>query len=231
LVSSNDIMQTFVFLLLLAAQPGGDLIRRYVEAIGGEEALRAVRTRVTTGEFNNGRGLVTPFRIVEQTPNRRVTLIGPHPIDGNKGSGRGFDGAAGWDKNFIGTGLRSVEGQELADLQREADLLRPLHLLDGCGATGVETAGDRAAIVCSTNSHSPIRFYFDGASGLLVEEETAAVGGGSIRVLFEDYRAVDGLRLPFRTRIVLPGATITYTAAAIRHNEPVQESAFQRPAR
>jgi hypothetical protein len=223
-------MQTFVFLLLLAAQPGGDLIHRYVDAIGGEEALRAVRTRVTTGEFNNGRGLVTPFRIVEQTPNRRVTLIGTHPID-NEGSGRGFDGVAGWDKNFIGTGLRGIERQELADLQREADLLRPLHLLDGCGATGVETAGDRTAIVCSMNSDAPIRFYFDGASGLLVEQETAAVRGGSIRVLFEDYRAVDGLRLPFRTRILLPGATITYTAAGIRHNEPVQESVFQRPAR
>ena len=49
LISSNDIMQTFVCLLLLAAQPGGDLIQRYVEAIGGEEALRASPTRVTTG--------------------------------------------------------------------------------------------------------------------------------------------------------------------------------------
>src|SRR6185295_13164497 len=114
-------MQTIVFLLTLAAfgQAEADILQRYVEAIGGEGALRAVRSRVTTGEFNNGRGLVMPFRIVEQTPNRRVTVIGTHPIDSNEGSGRGFDGVAGWDKNFIGTGLRGIEGQELADLQRE----------------------------------------------------------------------------------------------------------------
>jgi hypothetical protein len=139
-------MQTFVFLLIMAAagQPEIDLLHRYVQALGGEEALRAVRTRVTSGEFNNGRGLVTPFRIVEQTPNRRVTLIGTHPIDSNEGSGRGFDGVAGWDKNFIGTGLRGIEGQELADLQREADLLRPLHLHDACQTVTVETTADRS---------------------------------------------------------------------------------------
>jgi hypothetical protein len=46
-----------LFTAARAQQPGVDLIHRYVEAIGGEAALRAVRTRVTTGEFNNGRGL------------------------------------------------------------------------------------------------------------------------------------------------------------------------------
>jgi hypothetical protein len=227
-------MQTFVFLLIIAAagQPESDLLHGYVQALGGEEALRAVRSRVTTGEFNNGRGLVTPFRIVEQTPNRRVTLIGTHPIDSNEGSGRGFDGVAGWDKNFIGTGLRRIEGQELADLQREADLLRPLHLLDLCQTVTVETTAERSVAVCSLPSGARSRLHFDRASGLLVEQESPdVIRPGAIRMLFEDYRMVDGIRLPFRTRVILPGATITYTVAGIRHNEPVQESVFQRPAR
>ena len=226
-------MQTFVFLLLLVAQqPGVDLVHRYVEAIGGEAALRAVRTRVTTGEFNNGRGLVTPFRIVEQAPSRRVTLIGPRPIDSNEGSGRGFDGVGGWDKSFIGTGLRSIEGQELVDMQREADLLRPLHLLDGCQTVTVETSADRSIAVCAMPSGARLRWHFERASGLLVEQEsTDATRPGAIRVLFEDYRMVDGVRLPFRTRILLPGATIGYTVASVRHNEPVQDAVFRRPAR
>src|SRR5262245_44939649 len=135
-------MQTIVFLLVFAQAPG-DLLQRYVDAIGGVAALRAVHTRLTTGEFNNGHGLVTPFRIVERAPNQRVTVIGTHGIESREGSGRGFDGAAGWDKNFIGTGLRTIEGQELADLQRDADMLRPLHLLDMCVSTSTEsTASD-----------------------------------------------------------------------------------------
>jgi hypothetical protein len=51
------------------------------------------------------------------------------------------------------------------------------------------------------------------------------------RVLLEDYRIVDGIRLPFRTRVILPGATVSYTVASVRHNEPVQDSVFRRPAR
>jgi hypothetical protein len=39
----------------------------------------------------------------------------------------------------------------------------------------------------------------------------------------------DGVRLPFRTRIHVPGATITYTVASVRHNEPVQDAVFRRP--
>ena len=225
-------MQTFVFLLLLTAQPEIDLIHRYVEALGGEAALRAVRTRVTTGEFNNGRGLVAPFRIVEQAPHRRVTLIGSRPIDSDEGSGRGFDGVAGWDKNFIGTGLRNLDGPELADLLREADLLRPLHLLDGCQTVAIETVGDRSVATCALPSGARLRLHFERASGLLVEQESAdPERPAAIRVLFDDYQMVDGVRLPFRTRVVVPGATITYTVTSVRHNEPVQESVFQRPAR
>jgi hypothetical protein len=161
-----------------------------------------------------------------------VTLIGTHPIDGNEGSGRSYDGVAGWDKNFIGTGLRRIEGQELVDLQREADLLRPLHLLDGCVTVTVETTADRSVAVCSLPSDARSRLHFDRASGLLVEQESPdMIRPGATRVLLEDYRMVDGVRLPFRTRIVVPGATIIYTVASVRHNEPVQDAVFRRPAR
>jgi hypothetical protein len=222
-------MQTIVFLLAWAlfAQAEADLVRRYVEALGGEAALRAVHTRVTTGEFNNGRGLVTPFRMVEQAPNRRVTVIGTHSIDSREGSGRGFDGAAGWDKNFIGTGLRTLDGQELADLQRDADMLRPLHLLDSCATATIDSTASDVVIVCATKQGTRLRWHFD-AAGLLVEQESIDERG-TIRLLFEDYRQVDAVRLPFRTRIIVPGATIVYTVASIRQNEPVQETVFRLP--
>jgi hypothetical protein len=154
-------------------------------------------------------------------------VIGTRSIDSREGSGRGFDGTAGWDKNFIGTGLRAVEGQELVELQRDADMLRPLHLLDSCAATTVEPTASDSAIICATSQRTRLRFRFD-RSGLLIEQESSD-GRGTIRLLFEDYRHVDAVRLPFRMRIIVPGATITYTVASITHNEPVQEAVFRRP--
>ena len=117
-------------LLTLAATQGAPLsaatlVNRYVQAIGGESAILAVTTRISEGEYDNGRGLNTRFRIVEEAPNQGVTLIGPDAIDAPTGSGRGFDGAVGWDKNFIGTGLRTLEGRELAAAARDADVHRP----------------------------------------------------------------------------------------------------------
>src|SRR5262245_34805821 len=129
---SNRIMPIWaaiVALAVLATQPKptpASVLARYVQALGGEAALRAITTRVTDGAFDNGRGLKTRYRIVEQTPSMRVTIIGADPIDSPGGSGRGYDGAHGWDKSFIGTSLRALDGRELADAARDADMLRPL---------------------------------------------------------------------------------------------------------
>ena len=136
------------------------ILIRYVEAMGGEAAMLAVKTRLTEGEYDNGRGLNTTYRIVEETPNRRVTLIATDAIDGPMGSGRGFDGAAGWDKNFIGTGLRTLEGRELADAARDADMHRPLHLFDQCATTSVETSAGANIVVCATKSGSRVKYHF-----------------------------------------------------------------------
>jgi hypothetical protein len=109
-------------------------------------------------------------------------------------------------------------------------MLRPLHLLDECQTTATESAAGRGIVTCSMPSGAPTRLHFDSGSGFLLEQEsTTANGRTPIRVLFEDYRQVDAVRLPFRTRIILPGATITYSVTAVRHDEPVQDAVFRRP--
>ena len=95
-------MRIILSLMLLAglvqtAQLPESVVARYGQAIAGEAALRAVTSRITEGRFDNGRGLNVPFRIIEASPNRRVTLIGTYAIDGPMGSGRGFEGSRGWD--------------------------------------------------------------------------------------------------------------------------------------
>src|SRR5262245_46038362 len=106
-----------LLIVVLTAQSGNGSVHAvldaYVRALGGEAALRAVGARTTEGRFDNGRGLRAPFRILEKAPNKRVTIIGSRSLSSEEGSGRGYDGRTGWDRNFIGTGLRAVEGDEL----------------------------------------------------------------------------------------------------------------------
>ena len=210
-----------------AAQPTpATIVARYVEAIGGEQALRAVTSRITEGQFDNGRGLNTRYRVIEVSPNKRVTIIGTEPIGSTGGSGRGYDGTNGWDKNFIGTGLRTLEGRELADAARDADLLRPLHLLDDCSAATVESQRDLDILKCTNKNGVPISFSFNKKTGLLDGQD---IGVRGVTIHYADYRAIDGVRLPFTTRLEVPGATIQYNALSIVHNPPVDPKVFQKP--
>jgi hypothetical protein len=204
------------------------ILARYVQAVGGEAALRGVKSRITEGEYDNGRGLNTRFTIVEDAPNRRVTIIGTDPIDSAMGSGRGYDGARGWDKSFIGTGLRVLEGRELAEAARDADMLRPLHLLDDCESTVVEQNGGHDVLVCRNKAGAVVRHSFDQRTGLMTSQEINP-GPRQIHISYEDYRTVDGLRLPFKTHIDVAGATIKYDAASIHQNGPVDRAVFQQP--
>jgi hypothetical protein len=47
---------------------------------------------------------------------------------------------------------------------------------------------------------------------------------------FEDYRAVDGVKLPFAIRRARPGFTWTYQYDEIKLNTPLDDSRFNKPA-
>jgi hypothetical protein len=203
-------------------------LARHATAVGGD-ALRAVRTRITRGTFDNGRMRV-PFVSYEKAPNKRVTVIGTDTIDSAMGSARGFDGRQGWDKNVIGTGLRDVTGRELQDLAREADLLSPARPGEAC--VTIEAAAsppDGARVLrCDLGSGRTAMLFFAAGNGLLYRRDVVE-GGRSRSSFFEDYRQVDGVSLPFRTRYVTGPSTITYTVERVEHNAPVDDARFERP--
>src|SRR5262245_27462093 len=89
------------------------IIARYINGVGGPTAISAVTSRVTRGTFDNGRGLVTPFVTWLKMPDRLATRIGSKDVADSEGSGRASDGRTGWDKNFVGTGLRDLTANEL----------------------------------------------------------------------------------------------------------------------
>lgn len=229
-------MRCALALLLVAPPqtPAGDAAIRadYVRALGGEPALRALTSRITEGSFDNGRGLRDVFRLYEKAPNKRLTTIGREPITSPQGSGRGYDGAGGWDKNFIGTGLRPVEGRELADLARDADFFAPLRLLDACSTIAVDpVTGNDKRVSCRLADGRTQRYVFDGA-GLLTRRDVELPDGGTVSLRFEDYRRVDAIVVPFRTSVVLPdGNVVTYATEKVTHNAPIDDGVFARPAR
>jgi hypothetical protein len=121
------------------------IVTRYVNAVRGASAIAGVTSRVTRGTFDNGRGLVEPFVDWLKTPDKLATHIGRNDVGNARGSGRATDGRVGWDKNFVGTGIRDLTADELVEVKRTADPFRPAHLLSTCSAVDIEEHRDASA--------------------------------------------------------------------------------------
>ena len=107
-------------------------------------------------------------------------------------------------------------------------MLRPLHLLDDCESTTLEKIATQMIIVCKVKAGGVMRHAFDNTTGLLAMQDIEA-GSLKLHISYDDYRTVDGVKLPFRTHIDIPGATIKYDASSISHNRPVDSAIFQQP--
>jgi zinc protease len=102
---------------------------------------------------------------------------------------------------------------------------------------GKERVGERDAyvIVSRVSDRRIERLYFDAQTGLLLR--VAATTETPLarlpeETVYEDYREVDGVKLPFTVRVsyVDPFVGWTRKITEIRHNVPVEDSKFAKPA-
>ena len=74
------------------------------------------------------------------------------------------------------------------------------------------------------------RLFFNAASGLLVRIESmtaSPLGALPRRWDYEDYRKVDGVRVPFKVRETDPDYTYSWEFSSVRHNVPVDAAVFK----
>ena len=194
------------------------ILERYAEATGLSRAGGALfQTRVSKGRIEGayaGMRLNGSVEVLEKAPDKFVALV---KVDGLGVIRRGFTGEYGYMQIPM-FGFRRAEGSELSDLRLEAswpwagDLRR---LFPSMRLKGEDEVGGAAAHVVEATTATGARatLYFDAQTGLLVRRD---------RTYFEDFREVDGVKLPFRVRDDF--ATITYTE--VKHNAPLDDTRF-----
>lgn len=208
------------------------VLASYVEATGGSAAHQKLTTRAAKGEWENvTRGVRFPIEIYSKAPNKRVEIL---DAPENRGfTGRGYDGTAGWSMNMTETGLRPVEGAELATMQRESDFYREIkldRLYQRLTISGKNKIDGREvyAIEAVPESGNTEKLYFDAQTGLLSRRDMV-YGKTPVQHYYEDYRAVDGIKLPFVLRSEGPVRLIT-RLTEIKHNIPIEDARFKSPA-
>jgi hypothetical protein len=211
------------------------VFERYVEGVGGREAIARLKTRLMKGTREASQGRSWPLEVTAREPEQFVMAVSI-PEQGT--FTQAFDGAAGWVKNPRVT--RALSAAELADLRRVGRLFQTLKVsgpTPTMRVAGREKIGDRDAIVVEDGPAPAVRerLFFDAQTGRLLRQQIfsdAVLFPIQEQTDFEDYRAVDGVLLPFviRTSNVDTWFSVTRRFTEIRHNAPVEDSVFKMPA-
>ena len=150
---------------------------------------------------------------------------------------QGFTGTSAWGQINRGR-VVSLEGTELAQATRDAEFYKGLSYFRGEFAhitlKGKEKIGEREVYVIQGMNTEDFyeKLFFDTRTGLLVRrygELKTALGPLPFQADYEDYREVDGVKLPFTIRWSLPGNGWTDRISEIKHNAQVDDTKFSMP--
>jgi hypothetical protein len=77
------------------------------------------------------------------------------------------------------------------------------------------------------------KLFFDKENGLLLRwdmvRRNPQRGNVFVKVHLDDYREVDGLKVPFKVRFAFESFDITLRIAELKHNVPIDDAVFQKP--
>ena len=210
------------------------ILAKYTEALGGSATIEKLKTRSMKGTWLTSDGTTLGYEVYQTAPGKLFTILNT-PRQGT--FERGFDGKTAWERSS--RGVRDLEGTQLFYFRRYPDLFKDIKLqgqftrisyggkekIDGkdvyvLRGIGIDGKGER--------------LYFDAQSGLLVRRITSTttiVGLIPEQVDYEDYREVDGMKVPFTIRITSIDSfwSSTRKFTEIKLNVPVDETKFNKP--
>jgi hypothetical protein len=189
----------FLLPSVAVAQSADGIVKKAAKAMGGELAIRRVKTWEVAGVITRKRdGAVGRFRGAAMRPDLYAIIF---DIAGAE-TGAGFTGKSSWRRDSR-EGLRTLTGvasdafhaEAFYRINRWLDYKKHGAKLVYAGPETVNGAPARAVTMIDARGVR-IRMSFDAASGLLVKEELSA-GGGPKTVEYGDYRSVEGMMEPF----------------------------------
>ena len=226
---------------LLAAPPAAEapsvdqILDRYVQGVGGQDAVQRVTSRQMKGTLDNSDdGTTSPMEVFAKAPNKYLEVVSL----GDAGQTlQCWNGETGWGKD-PDSGLHEMEKSDQAAAKRDYDFYREVHLKDlfpKMALAAKTKVNDRDAyIVEATSSDGATeKLYFDVESGLLVRRdyERVTIDDGIVlyEVDYDDYKDVDGVKLPSTISRKTPDYTLTYRFTEIKNNVPIDDAKFSKP--
>jgi len=230
-----------IFLLPLPAlaQTAEEVVKKYLEARGGLDKIKAVQSERVTGHIAFAPGVEGPFILEFKRPlkmHMEATIQGRALI-------RVYDGkSAGWVVNPFEEekGVQPMSSEDLDNISDEADFDGPL--------VDYQSKGNRIALAGKdeieekpvyklklTRKNGDERIYYiDTSSFLVLKWDGVTHNDGKeipIRNFLHDYRDVNGLKFPFQidTGFSESPELRQFTIEKVELNPQIDESHFAKP--
>jgi len=210
-----------------------DVLNKYVQAVGGATAVNAVTSRVVKGTLDVvGVSRGGKFELYTFAPHKSLAIIQPAPTETIK---TGYNGSIGWMQTAAG--VRLLKGAELEATRNDADfygILNPKNNYAKFTLVGKSKIGYREVYVIDMQpvSGAVDRLFIDAESYLPVRMNTVRTHKGAsvpVEIYYDDWREVDGLKLPHVLTHSFEKQTMTLTVKEIKTNVPVDAKIFERP--
>ena len=213
------------------AQDPAKIADQYIKAAGGSKALSKIQTLTLEGTFTNAAdGKSGTYTFDTKLPNRYYSEL----LLGDKNVIEAYNGKSAWHQTAAGE-LATLLGQEGQQLEaassyynsRFLNLKKSKLALAFVGRAQVR-GKDALQIELTTATNRKRQVFFDPQTHLIVKE-SATVGGINEEILYDDYRTVDNVKLPYKIELHRGNDVyiIDVTRAAI--NGTIGERTFDFP--
>ena len=213
-----------------------DVLNKYVEALGGKDALAKLTSRVMTGSLITSDGRVVSREIDAAAPSMMLDIRRTGSEFGD--FSEGFDSTSGWRKG--NRGIEDLNGDQLADARMEAQFMPAQRIKDLYSKLAVleldKTDTEPAYVVTgvSTISGKRERLFFGMQSGLLLRRSVVTenyLGSITTDTYFEDYRTMNGIKTPMLVSEYTPDSGSIMKINRVEYNVQIDAAKFKKPTK
>jgi len=221
------------------------ILAKYVAALGGEQAIRKINSRVITGTqyIPTGPGGTVPVPATIERSQKAPNLVVNVYRTPTYTISDGFDGTRAWAQAANGR-VAEPGATDQMRAKRDADFYLPLDLKQTYAQMQVRNienvnGHDAYVVIARPQGDRAERLYFDVQTGLLVRKWNSLAtpaGEAPFQVDYQDYRDTgSGVKFPYviimnpanaRTE---PSSTATIRVTKVQDNAPLDSPKFVKP--
>jgi hypothetical protein len=211
-------------------QEPAKIVGQYVKAAGGGRALSKIRTLAVEGTFTTDDGKSGTYTLDTKLPNRYYLEL----LVGEQNLIEAYNGKSAWRRDAAGD-LSTLVGPDGMQLEAAAQyynsrLVNPKKEKIALAFVGHAQVGGKDALELEVTTATGMKrhVFFDPQTHLIVKE-AATVGGIEEELLCDDYRPVEGVKLPHKIELHRGNAVYNISVTRAVVNGTIGERVFDFP--